>query len=268
MFIDTSGSEDIRISDKIIGQKKTRAGLIFAALGVVSGAVLVWFFLSQNSGASPQTQTDQSIQVESDSLESPDPELDEIEWVEGMDPLDLLTEEELNSLLNAGSEQDAENNGNRGSVTPSPRSSSGNNNYGEGLPTVDDYPSAGDSSSTTAPDCYGQYEAACKVGFVAPSIEYVGYLSCSKSEDGTTVRLQGLVKLVGGSYKDWVWNTATHNGMGIVSSRVSDSTYMISWYATATFYSMDSRYTGVIGQASGSGLEFIDESQLDPSCRF
>jgi hypothetical protein len=255
---------------RVMDQKKTRVVLFFVAIAAVGGAVLAGFLFSQNSGATPETQTDQSIQVESDNAESPtpeEPESDAIEWVEGMDPLDLLTEEELNSLLNAGSEQDAENNGNRGSVTPSPRSSSENNNYGEGLPTVDDYPSAGDSSSTTAPDCYGQYEAACKVGFVAPSIEYVGYLSCSKSEDGT-VRLQGLVRLVGGNYKDWVWNTATHNGMGIVSSRVSEFPYVLSWYATATFYSMDSRYTGVIGQASGSGRELLDESQLDSSCRF
>ena len=262
------------MSDKLMSQKVPKVGLFFAALGVVGGAVFAGFLVSQDSVDVAETQTAQAIQLDSDKVEIQTPNIEKeeivsdgsIEWVEGMDPLDLLTEEELNSLLNSGGKQYVENESGRVSVTPAPRNPPATNNYGEGLPTVDDYPT-GDSSSTTAPDCYGQYEAACKVGFVAPSIEYVGYLSCSKSEDGT-VSLKGLVRLVGGNYKDWVWNTATHNGMGIVSSRVSDSTYMISWYATATFYSMDSRYTGVIGQAGGSGLEFIDESQLDPSCRF
>jgi hypothetical protein len=264
---------------RVMDQKKTRVVLFFVAIAAVGGAVLAGFLFSQNSGATPETQTDQSIQVESDQSiqvesdneESPTPEepaSDAIEWVEGMTWLDLLTEEELKSLLNAGSEQDAENNGNRGSVAPSPRSSSGNNNYGEGLPTVDDYPSAGDSSSTTAPDCYGQYEEACKVGFVAPTVEYAGYLSCQKLEDGT-VALKGLVKLVGGNYKGFSWTGQTHNGMGIVANRVSEWPYIISWTnASATFWSMDDRYKGIIGEAGGHGSVLIDDSQIDPSCRF
>jgi hypothetical protein len=222
----------------------------------------------------PEEQLDETVAQDALADSKPDSELgsesDAVEWVEGMDLLDLLTEEELNNLLNSGGGRDVQNvddKSKRVSAAPAPRNSSGNNNSADGLATVEDYHSVEDAPSNTASDCYGQYAEACKVGFVAPSIEYAGYLSCQKLGDGT-VRLEGLVRLVGGNYKNWGWDTATHNGMGIVSSRVSEWPYVLSWYATATFYSMDSRYTGVIGQSGGNGLEFIDESQLDPSCRF
>lgn len=185
---------------------------------------------------------------------------DTTEWVDGMDPLDLLTEEELNSLLSAGGGRDYQNKDNQnGQVTikPSPRNPSGDSNYSEGGSSVNDIQ-----------DCYGQYADACKAGFIAPTIEYAGYLSCQKLEDGT-VALKGLVKLVGGNYKDFSWNGQTHNGMGIVANRVSEWPYVISWAdASATFWSMDDRYQGIIGEAGGHGSVLLDDSQIDPSCRF
>lgn len=117
-------------------------------------------------------------------------------------------------------------------------------------------------------NCYNnEFSSACRAGFVAPKIEFARYLSCTKRAD-RNVEIRGLARLVGGSYKDWAWQTAELDGMGIVSSIVSQAPYTLMWGASATFYSMDSRYVGVIEVVGGSGYELIDESLIDPSCRF
>lgn len=211
-------------------------------------------------------ETPSATSEPTDSVEDSDSLI--IEWKEGMTWLDLLTEEERDYLLGLGTPSDSQNTDNTGkqsSGKSTPKKPSVKNTYTE------EAPQEGDSGWQRDPetlDCYGQYESACKVGFVAPTVEYAGYLSCQKLEDGT-VALKGLVKLVGGNYKYFSWNRQTHNGMGVISTRVSEWPYVISWSdARATFHSMDDRYQGIIVEVGGHGSVLLDDSQIDPSCRF
>lgn len=211
------------------------------------------------------TETPSATSEPTDSVEDSDSLI--IEWKEGMTWLDLLTEEERSYLLGLGTPSDspdADNTSKQSSGKSTPKKPSNKNAYTEEAPQEGD---SGQQRDPDTRDCYGQYESACKVGFVAPTVEYAGYLSCQKLEDGT-VRLKGLVKLVGGNYRDFSWGSETHNGMGVVSSRVEGFPYAILWDAEATFWSMDDRYEGIIGTSARSDAEIIDESQIDPSCRF
>lgn len=110
---------------------------------------------------------------------------------------------------------------------------------------------------------------SCHAGFVAPTLEWAGYHSCEKTPAGN-VRIFGKVKLVGGNYnKDYYgWNSRTVEGYGIVNSVNSSAPYFVSWDNSAWFGSMSKNGAGIIAQIDGSGMQKIDESLLDPSCRF
>lgn len=247
------------------------AGIASVAVLAIAVSMFLPSAMSSEDSESPiasevMPKTPSATSEPTDSVDNSDPDV--LEWVEGMDMLDLLTEEELNYLLGLGTPSDssnADNTSKQSSEKSTPKKPSNKDAYTE------EAPQEGDSGQQRDPnilDCYGQYESACKVGFVAPTVEYAGYLSCQKLEDGT-VRLKGLVRLVGGNYKYFSWNGQTHNGMLVVSSRVSEWPYVISWSdAGATFHSMDDRYQGIIGEAGGHGSVLLDDSQIDPSCRF
>lgn len=109
---------------------------------------------------------------------------------------------------------------------------------------------------------------SCHAGFVAPTIEWAGYHSCRKTPDGN-VQIFGKVKLVGGTYNsnDYGWDTHAIGSLGIVNSVNASSPYFVSWVAGAWFGAMDGFNKGIIAKVHGSGVEKIDESLLDPSCR-
>lgn len=109
----------------------------------------------------------------------------------------------------------------------------------------------------------------CRNGFVAPTIRWAGYHSCEKRADGT-VNVIGKVELVGGNYNSeyWSWNHANIGKYGLVSSLNSSSPYFVSWSASAWFGSMSPKGAGIIAKVYESNINKIDESLLDPSCRF
>jgi hypothetical protein len=170
--------------------------------------------------------------------------------------------------LNAGSEQDAENNGNRGSVTPNPKP-----NTGTPVQTPNPGSTSGSNNQqpvTYCPDTREENPAvydACRAGFVAPTkFEWARYHSCERLSD-TKVKLVGLVRMVGGNYSEVTYGSPTVDGLIIVSSVQEAGGPFITWNIQASFWSMDSRYHGRIATAGDSGQVLIQTSELDPSCR-
>lgn len=108
---------------------------------------------------------------------------------------------------------------------------------------------------------------SCREGFIAPTFEFVGYHSCKRvTED--TFQITGLVRMVGGNYRDFVWNEWEYDGMAIVGATFRDSApaYPIDWLAQASFLSMNPAYVGIIAKARGDGHNYIEENEISPDC--
>ena len=113
---------------------------------------------------------------------------------------------------------------NKGAIEPTPNPTPVVDEPQEATP-VEDIPGLENDKPRGSIDCpaYREDDPAlydeCRKGFVAPTIEWVGYHSCEKRADGN-VEVLGKVALVGGSYRTdyFGWQTATVDGYGIVSS--------------------------------------------------
>lgn len=120
------------------------------------------------------------------------------------------------------------------------------------------------------------YEA-CRAGYARPSIIWDGYVSCKKGISGfdnTTeiVILTGRIRLVGGNYKDFLWDFYTHDegdeSYQFVSSSwvIGDEPYLIVWERSVEIYSMDANLNGVIDSVHARGNHLIDTSLIDLAC--
>jgi hypothetical protein len=108
---------------------------------------------------------------------------------------------------------------------------------------------------------------SCREGFVAPTFEFAGYHSC-KRVTKDTFQITGLVRMVGGNYKDFAWNEHTYKGMALVSTTFwdSDPSFPLSWFVKASFRSMNPSYEGLISKEGDNGINWIDESLIPSKC--
>ena len=271
------------MSDKLMSQKVTKVSLAFATLGIAGGAIFAGFLSNTSTETFSAEAPIQSISVESEIKA----EISESEKVtdvsvipEPVNNTKIISGEVVLELVEgtedtASSTQKITNDSKNVKVTPAPSKSSGTSSS-RPVETVNEPglilgPPREDSTTPTA-YCPASREEnptvydACRAGFVAPTLEWAGYHSCTRvSEDA--VEIYGLVRITGGNYAHISNTGPLVNGMIRVSSVNASSPYRVMWYVEVVFWSMDSRYNGIIHKVSANGGEFIEESQLDPSCR-
>jgi hypothetical protein len=284
--INIRGSEEMRMSDKLMSQKVTKVGLVFAALGVAGGAIFAAFLANNNTPedatlAQPYTQSisiESEVQKETPKIEDTHAAIDVVP--EAVNNTKISSEEIILELVEGSDAlpsniQKITNGSKKVQATPAPSTSSGPK-PSKPAETVEEpgliFGEPGSGTISTGTDCPATraenpaiYDA-CRAGFVAPTLEWAGYHSCKRvSED--IVDIYGLVRISGGNYSHISNTGPITNGMISVKGRNDTSPYGVMWYIEAVFWSMDSRYDGIIHKMYVNGSEFISEDQLDPSCR-
>jgi hypothetical protein len=281
--INIRGSEEMRMSDKLMSQKVTKVGLVFAVIGVLGGAIFAGFLANTTtnvSSAQPYTQSIES-NLSGETPATGDAPLAIVDSVpEAVNNTNLQSGEIVFELVE-GSEgapsntQKITNDSKKVQATPAPSTSNGSKPNSP-VETVKEpgliFGEPGSGAISTGTDCPASREEnpaiydACRAGFVAPTLEWAGYHSCKRvSED--IVDIYGLVRISGGNYSHISNTGPITNGMISVKGRNGTSPYGVMWYIEAVFWSMDSRYDGIIHKMYVNGSEFISEDQLDPSCR-
>ena len=256
------------MSEETLQPKVSKRTLTLATIGVLAGAVFSSFlyssFLNPSASESAKAEPQQTILIEDYSTSS-DSELEEVP-TEGSVEVIATIEVSSGSSAKPSTSQNVTNGSSQVTVTPNPR------------PNTGTLPGSGSNSgsnnqqpaTTYCPDNRAENPAAydaCRAGFSAPTNwEWAGYHSCKRLSD-TQVEIYGLVRMVGGNYKEVSHGHPTENGLFLVSSTNTEAPYFLYWDIAVNFWSMDSRYEGRIAQNGHSGSKLIQESQLDPSCR-
>jgi hypothetical protein len=272
----------------------TRRGLVLSILGVVVGVSLA-AFLSSNFNNTSTAELSQELIVKSEKIiseaatasdslatipEEPaaggsknEPDSETIsEYVVPTMPPSTVTREELYSVNSTApaAKQEIVNDSSKVVAKPNPTKKN------ESKPVETSEPKPTTTAAPIQPtkeSCYVTREEdperydSCRAGYVAPTFEFVGYHSCKRlTED--LFEITGLVRMVGGNYRDFVWNQGEYDGMALVSQtlRDSDPSYSISWDTTASFWSMNPAYEGRIAKAYGGGKVWIEENEISPDC--
>jgi hypothetical protein len=272
----------------------TRRGLVLSILGVVVGVSLA-AFLSSNFNNTSTAELSQELIVKSEKIiseaatasdslatipEEPvaggfenEPDSETIsEYVVPTMPPSTITREVISSenITAPAAKQEIINDSSKVVAKPNPTKK----NESKPAETYEPKP-----TTTAAPiqptkeSCYVTREEdperydSCRAGYVAPTFEFVGYHSCKRlTED--LFEVTGLVRMVGGNYRDFVWNQGEYSGMALVSQtlRDSDPSYPLRWFVQASFLSMNPAYEGRIAKAYGDGIVWIEENEISPNC--
>jgi len=269
-------------------KKLPRFGLPFILFGAV-GAVLLASFLTAGFNESQVSEPVQAnvsefadaaldnldIIPEEPVAEVPENEPDSetgSEYVAPTMPPSTITREVISSenITAPGARQEIVNDSPKAAATPNPTKKT------ESKPVETSEPTPTTTAAPIQPtkeSCYVTREEdperydSCRAGYVAPTFEFVGYHSCKRvTEDW--FQITGLVRMVGGNYRDSFWNQGEYNGMALVSQtlRDSDPSYPLRWFAQAGFLSMNPAYEGQIAEARGDGIVWIEENEISPDC--
>jgi hypothetical protein len=261
------------MQEEALKSKVSKRTLILATVGVLAGAVFSSYvyssYTSSSAAEAAVNQTPQQTIVVEEPSATTEPLSIEDEDLNTESGVEVIATIEVSSgdLPKPKTTQNVTNGSSKVTVTPNPKpttsapdlklpgSNSGSNNQQEAAYCPD--------NRSENPAVYD----ACRSGFSAPtSWEWAGYHSCKRLSENE-VEIYGLVRMIGGNYKEVTHGHPTINGMFLVSSTNTEAPYFLYWDIAVNFWSMDSRYEGRIAQSGNSGSKLIQESQLDPSCR-